>query len=193
MIRMSEHQHTPLWRQLLGAATGAIVALLLYVGFAAASPNLSTVAAYLLGDFEEKVENMPAHPQSPRTVRDGAIARREALGDRARAATARLQKGENYFKRGASSSSALSLSSVAPIPSVAKERGEVPQNEAVSQKDHGKQRPEEKEKHADEKRAEEKLPDTGVPLWVIGGIAFCIAMSVRYRRELCGVIQRSGS
>ena len=176
MIGMPENQHTPLWKQLLGAATGATVALLLYGGFAVVSPNFSVLTAYLSNTFEGKIEHLPTYQRSPRTVRDETIAFREALGDRARAATARLQKGENYFQGGESSWSALSLSSVAPIPSVTKE------------KDHGKPRPKEreKEKHADEKRKEEKLPDTGVPLLAIGGVALCLAMSIRYRKELLG-------
>lgn len=176
---MSEHQHTPLWKQLLGAATGAIVALLLYRGFAAASPNLSMVAAYLLGDFEEKIENMPAYPQSPRTVRDEAIARREALGDRARAATARLQNGGQYF-RGGETASVPSSSSVVPPPSVMKEkRVEAPKEQRGSRTE-GRT----KEKRAEPRHAkEEKLPDTGIPLLAIGSVAFGIAMAVRYRKE----------
>lgn len=164
---MSEHQYTPLWKQLLGAATGAIVALLLYRGFAAASPTLSLFTAYLLGDFEEKIENMLAYyPQSPRAVRDEAIAMREALGDRALAATARLQKGEQYF--------------VVPPPSVRKEGVEVPKEQS------GPSHVEEKKekKRADKEHKEEKLPDTGIPLWLIGGVAFGLAMAVRYRKEL---------
>ncbi len=174
---MSDTQNTPpLWKQLLGAATGAVVALLLYGGFIAISPNLSTLTAYLLSDFEGKVEHLPTYQQSPRTIRDRELARREELGDRARTATARLQ-----------SSSSLS-SVVAPVPSVTKEKEEVPQKKSASAKKQDPSRSEKRgeKKDTDEKRKEEKLPDTGVPLWAIGGVAFCLAMSVRYRKELLG-------
>lgn len=180
----------PLWRQLLGAATGAIVALLLYVGFAAASPNLSPLAAYLLGDFEEKIENIPAYPQSPRTVRDEAIARREALGDRARAATARLQKGEPYFGRSAASASSLSSSwsSIIPSSSAAQKRSAMPKEHDGIRTDATMQ-----VRAADTKYVKgEKLPDTGIPLWAIGIVAFGIAMAVRYRKELlCSPFHRA--
>lgn len=178
MTGMSEHQYMPLWKQLLGAATGAIIALLFYGGFAAASPNLSLFTAYLLDDFEEKIENMPAYPQSPRTVRDEAIARREALGDRARAATARLQKGEQYF--GKSEASASSSSSIASLSSAAQRESAMPREQ-----DGIRAEMKRKEQPADAKSVkEEKLPDTGIPLWAIGSVAFGIAMAVRYRREL---------
>lgn len=179
MRRMSEHRYTPLWKQLLGAATGAIVALLFYAGFAAASPSLSMLTAYLLSDFEEKIENMPKYQQSPRTVRNEAIVWREELGDRARAATARLQKGENFLQEDASSS-VSSFSSVAvTVPSVTKEKEEMRKKKDVPRKKGEK-------RHTEEKRKEEKLPDTGIPFWVIGGVAFCLAMAVRYRKEfLC--------
>lgn len=185
MIGMPEHQHTPLWKQLLGAATGAIVALLLYGGFAAASPNLSLFAAYLLGDFEEKIENMPAYPQSPRTVRDKAIARREALGDRARAATNRLQKGGRYFQGDETSSASPTLSAV-PLPSVTKERAEAPKKQSGSRAEVVKEKKPADSKH----KKEEKLPDTGIPPWAIGGVAFGIAMAIRYRKELLGRSER---
>lgn len=165
---MPEHQHAPLWKQLLGAATGAIVALLLYGGFAVASPNLSLLTAYL---------TMPAHPRSPRTIRDEAIAWREELGDRARAATARLQKGEPYFGR-SEASSASSTPSVVPPPSVTKEKAEAPKEQRVSPEGGREKKP------ADPKHKEEKLPDTGIPLWLIGGVAFGLAMAIRYRKEL---------
>ena len=182
---MPEHKHTPLWKQLLGAVTGATVALLLYGGFVAVSPGLSGLTAYLSSTFEGKIQQMPPYQRSPETIRKDAQARELALAERARAATVKLQKGENYFQGGESSSSVPSLSSVAPIPSVTKEKEEVLQKETASQKNHGKPRlkEREKEKHADEKQKDEKLPDTGVPLWAIGGVAFCLAMAVRYRKE----------
>lgn len=182
MTGMSEHQHMSLWKQLLGAATGAAVALLLYGGFAATASHFSLFTAYLLGDFEENIENMPAYPQSPRTVRDEAIARREALGDRARAATARLRKGEQYFGREAvSASSSASLVS-SSLSSVAQKKSATPKEQGGL---HAEAR--RKEQVVDAKHAkEEKLPDTGIPFWAIGSVAFGIAMAIRYRRELLG-------
>ncbi|MBI2524203.1 hypothetical protein HYW11_03260 [Candidatus Peregrinibacteria bacterium] len=170
---MSENQHIPLWKQLLGAVTGATVALLLYGGFVAVSPNLSGITAYLLKD-------MPAYQRSPRTVRNDAIAWREALGGRVRAATAQLQ----------SSQSPSSVS--AAVPSEVKNQRQ--REEAVPEKiakliptKKQNHRSEQKEKkQADPKRKEEKLPNTGVPLWAMGGVALCLAMSVRYRRKILG-------
>ncbi|MBI2636354.1 hypothetical protein HYW84_03460 [Candidatus Peregrinibacteria bacterium] len=191
---MSENQNTPLWKQLLGAATGATVALLLYGGFVAVSPNLSGVTAYLLSDFEEKIEDMPVPQRSPRTIRNDAIAWREALGDRARAATARLQKGENYFPKGPASPPPT-----ASVPSKVKEEkkevGNQQQEGEVALEEVTKPSPANGQdnsleqggkKQTDEKRKEEKLPDTGIPLWAIGGVALCLAMSVRYRRKILG-------
>jgi len=168
---MSENQHTPLWKQLLGAATGATVAILLYGGFVAVLPNLSGITAYLLSDFEEKIEDMPAYKRSPRTIRGDAIAWREALGDRARAATAKLQKGERYFQAGQTPPSSSSVSLETSISPIAKEK------EETSQKV-GMQKKEDKEGHEDAKRKEGKLPNTGIPLWAVGGMAFCLAMSL---------------
>lgn len=180
---MPETQNAPpLWKQLLGAATGAVVALLLYGGFTVVSPHLSTFTAYLLSDFEGKVENLPTYQQSPRTIRDKELTRREELGSRASAVIARPQ-------------SSSSLSSVATaVPSTIKEKEKAPKEKAVSQKKQDQLRPKEKgeEKRIEQKRKEEKLPATGVPLWAIGGVAFGLAMSLRHRRELCGVLQKVG-
>lgn len=183
---MPETQNTPLWKQLLGAATGSVVALFLYGGFVAVSPNFSGLTAYLSSAFEGKIEHMPAYQRSPETIRREAQEYEAVLAERARAATARLQKGEKYFQGGQSLSSS-SLSSVTlPVPSVMKEKEEVLQKKSASPKKQGPPRFEKKEekKGTDKKRKEEKLPDTGVPLWAIGGIALGLAMSLRYRKEL---------
>lgn len=185
---MPENQHTPLWKQLLGAATGSVVALLLYGGFVVVSPNLSVFTAYLSSTFEEKIERLPTDQRSPRTIREDALAWREALGDRARAATAKLQKGENYFSKSSSSSS----SSISLIPSMVENQQEEEVHKKKTTASHlskkqGQHYSEQKvEKNAGPKRKKEKLPSTGVPLWAIGGVAFSLAMSMRYRRELLG-------
>ena len=185
MTGMSESQHTPLWKQLLGAATGATVALVLYGGFVTVSPNLSGLTAYLSSVFEGQIEHMPTYQRSPETIRGDAQERELALAERARAATAKPQKGGNYFQGGESSSSVSSSSSVVPVSAVTKEQEETSPKKAAPRKDR------KKKKHADEKRKEEKLPSTGVPLWAIGSVAFCLAMSIRYRKELLGLRQGS--
>lgn len=189
MVGMSENQNTPLWKQLLGAATGATVALLLYGGFAIVSPNLSTLTAYLLSDFEGKIEHLPTYQRSPNTIREEALAQRVALGDRARAATDRLRKGENYFPQ----ESSLSSSSVSPsVPSEVKklQQKEAGEEEitkpSISKKQNHRSEQKEK-KQVDPKRKEEKLPDTGVPLWAMSSVALCLAMSMRYRKKIVGV------
>ena len=188
---MPENQHTPLWRQLLGAATGSVVALLLYGGFVAVSPNLSVLTAYLSSTFEGNIEHLPTYQCSPRTIREEALAQRGVLGDRARAATARLQNGENYFQKSSSSFSSSSSSSVATVPLVAKnqQKEETSPKKATAShlpKKQDKHRSEQKADKANLKQKKEKLPDTGVPLWAIGSVALCLAMSIRYRRELLG-------
>lgn len=179
MTRMSEDQHPPLWKQLLGAATGATVALLLYGGFVVASPHLSVFTAYLSSTLEGKIDYLPTGQRSPRTIREEALMRKEALGDRARAATVRLQKA-------ASSSSAASVSPLA----ARQEEKEVPQRKIPQERTAKKQdqpHAEKKtQKKSDMKRKEDHLPSTGVPLWAIGGVAFGLAMSMRYRKKLLG-------
>lgn len=185
---MPEDQHPPLWKQLLGAATGATVALLLYGGFVVASPHLSVFTAYLSSNFEESIKHLPEY-RSPRTIREEMLERKKALGDRARAATERLQKGKKYFA-GASSSSVLFSSSTASVPPLVVHQEEKEVSQRAPPKDHTAKKQDQPhsekktQKKSDVKRKEDHLPSTGVPLWAILGVAFGLALSMRYRREL---------
>lgn len=195
MTGMHEDQHTPLWKQLLGAATGATVALLLYGGFAVMSPNLSLLTAYLSSTFEGEIEHLPTYQRSPKTIREEVLAQREALGDRARAATARLQKGENYFQKSSPPSSSVSTSVASEVKNQQQKEEVVPEEAAkpTPPKEQDRRSEQKEEKHAGKKHKEEKLPDTGVPLWAIGSVALCLAVSLRYRKGLYAALQRSGS
>lgn len=177
---MSETQNTPLWKQLLGAATGSVVALILYGGFVLVSPNLSVLTAYLSSTFEGKIEHLPTYQRSPKTVREEALARKEAMGDRARAATAKLQGGESY-------SSSSSVASVVPLEVKKEVQNQPKKKEAVPEEAIKSSSSKKQKEKVHPKRKEEKLPSTGVPLWAIGGVALCLAMSLRYRKELLGV------
>lgn len=176
MARMPEDQHPPLWKQLLGAATGATVALLLYGGFVVASPHLSVFTAYLSSTLEGKIDHLPASQRSPRTIREEALVQKEVLEDRARAATTKMQEGK--------SASVISV----PLLAAKQEEGEAPKKKTTAShrpKKQNQSHAEQKtQKKSDVKRKEEKLPSTGVPFWAIGGVAFGLAMSMRYRKEL---------
>ena len=159
----------PLWKQLLGAATGATVALALYGTFVVASPH---VQALLLSNFEGKT-TLPTF-FTKRGVYETTVPRNKEREMRILGTSVQ------------SSSSALAVLPAPVSPSSAATSVDPPSSRKMehaqtsSRKGGTKSVPSSKK---EDKKNTQKLPDSGLPVWGGAGAALLASAYIRRRRK----------